>query len=412
MRTLIAAFVIAAGAALGCSTTPGADASVDGAPPFVDTFAPSDRTVATDAPIGTDTVVPGVDVPVAPDAMPPSGPTVVYVGMENGTIGVYEMNTATAALTARGSVAAGSNPSFVAVAADARHLYAVDETSSGTVGAFAIDPATGALTFLNRIGSGGDGPTHLSLDRAGRYVLVANYNAGSVATLTVETDGRLGRMVDLERPGNNAHSIGTDPDNRFALAPCLGSNLVAQFAFDPTTGALTPNAPPSVAAAGGAGPRHFAFHTSGRYAYVINETNDTVTAYTYDATRGTLAPIHTVSTLPAGVSGDTNTCAEIVVAPSGQFVYGSNRGHDSIAIFSVDTATGRLTPVGHQPTGGRTPRNFTVDATGTYLFSANQASNNVVAFRIDPARGTLSQLGTTTVPGRPAWVGVVRLPGR
>jgi 6-phosphogluconolactonase len=252
------------------------------------------------------------------------------------------------------------------------------------------------------------------VDKEGKNVLVANYGGGSVAALPIQADGRLreassfiqhkGSSVNPKRQeGPHAHSINLDTANRFACAADLGLDQVLVYQFDATKGTLTPHTPPFAAVAPGAGPRHFAFHPSGRYAYVINEMNSTVTAFTYDAQQGTLKELHTLSTLPAGFKGNNST-AEVQVHPSGKFLYGSNRGHDSIAIFTIDQDTGRLTAAGHELTQGRTPRNFGIDPTGSYLLAANQATDTIVVFRIDPQTGNLKATGQTVSMPTPVCV--------
>lgn len=343
----------------------------------------------------------------------PVGTPYVYVGSYANAIHVFELDRDTGALTARGApVSAPPSPSFLAVAPDARHLFAVNEadnvdgTGSGAVSAFSVDAGTGALTFLNRVSSQGAGPAHVSTDRSGRFVFVANYNGGSVAVFPVSDDGRLGAAVDTEAHGGGAqsHAVVVDPSNRYLFVPNKGLSNVAQYRFDATTGALTPGSPAALALPSGAGSRHLAFHPSLPYAYLINELDDTLSALAFDAAAGTLSVLQTLSTLPDGVDGGDNSGAEVQVAPSGSFVYGSNRGHDSIVIYSVDAATGRLTLVGHQPTGGSTPRSFHIEASGEYMLVANQSSNEVVTFRVDRATGGLSELGAVDVPS-PAFVG-------
>jgi 6-phosphogluconolactonase len=338
----------------------------------------------------------------------------VYVGTYTSSgkskgIYLFEMNLATGALTPKGLSAETVNPSFLAVHPSCRFLYSVGEISdfagkkSGAVNAFAIDPRTGHLTLLNQQMSHGMGPCHLVVDSAGKHVLVANYGGGSVAALPIQADGKLGeatstiqhtgKSVNAQRQESpHAHSVNLDAANKFAFAADLGLDKVLVYRFDAAKGTLTPNDPPAATVAPGAGPRHFAFHPSGRFAYVINEIDLTVTAFSYDAGKGVLKEMQAISTLPAGVERQGST-AEIVAHPSGKFLYGSNRGHDSIAIFSIDEKTGKLTAVGHQSTLGKTPRNFNVDPTGTYLLAANQGSDNIVVFRIDPKTGGLTPTG-------------------
>lgn len=317
-------------------------------------------------------------------------------------IHVYRLNMADGSLKAVGTAGGIANPSFLSIHPSGKFLYAVGEVSNfegkkaGGVAAFALDPATGKLTPLNQQASGGAGPCHITVDKAGKTALVANYGGGSVASLPIGADGKLsaaatvvqhvGSSVNKGRQTSpHAHSINVDAASKFAFAADLGLDKVLIYKLDSDKGTMTANDPPSAAVAPGSGPRHFAFHPSGKYAYVINEMSQTVTAFSYDAVKGALAELHTLSTVSEPVKG--NSTAEIVCHPSGKWVYGSNRGHDSIAVFAVDEATGRLKVVGHEPTGGRTPRNFNVDPTGTYLLAANQGTGSVVVFRIDQTTG-------------------------
>lgn len=341
------------------------------------------------------------------------GKLMVYVGTYTGTkskgVYVFGMDLASGAVTPARLAGEAVNPSFVAIHPSQRFLYAVGEVSdfagkkSGGVSAFAIDSSTGNLTLLNQQSSGGTGPCHLVVDKAGKNVLVANYGGGSVAVLPIQADGRLseascfiqhtGKSVNPRRQeAPHAHSINLDAANNFAFVADLGLDKVLVYRFDAMKGTLTPNDPPAASVAPGAGPRHFAFHPSGRYAYVINEMGNTVTAFSYDAQKGVLTAIQTLSTLPQGYTEVSHT-AEVQVHPSGKFLYGSNRGHDSIAVYSIDQNTGRLTLVGIPSTQGKTPRNFGIDPTGTFLLAANQDSDNVVVFRIDPQTGELKPTG-------------------
>jgi 6-phosphogluconolactonase len=283
----------------------------------------------------------------------------------------------------------------------------VNEGSPGNVVAFSINQTTGALTRLNQQSSTGDGPAHVSVDRQGRWVLVANYNGGNAAVLPIGQDGRLAAQVDTESfgGGSQAHMILTSPDNHYAYVPCKGRDIVAMFAFEVATGALTATTPPTLTLPAGTGPRHLDFHPSGRFAYLVGELNSTLTALGINTANGTMTRIEAESSLPAGFSG-SNTGADVHVSPNGRFVYSSNRGHNSIAIFSIDQTTGSLTLVGHQPTGGNTPRNFHIDPSGTFLLAANQGSGTVVVFRIGP-EGRLSSTGNAVNVNAPAFVGVV-----
>ncbi len=334
----------------------------------------------------------------------------VYVGTYTGrgSKGIYafEFNLRTGEASQPRLVAETPDPSFLAIHPNAQFLYAVNEIWSGgkegSVSAFAIQP-DGSLKFLNQQSSKGVGPCHLTVDKTGKFVLVVNYGSGSVAVFPVLPDGRLGEAVctiqhegksvnPQRQEGPHAHSINLDPANKFAIVADLGIDKLLVYRFDAVKGVLEPNDPPFATTAPGAGPRHTSFHPNGKFLYAINELNSTVTAYSYDAAKGVLTELQTVSTLPEGFAGN-NTTAEVQVHPSGKFLYGSNRGHDSIAIFAIDEATGRLTPTGHQPTQGKTPRNFGIDPTGTYLFAANQDSDNIVVFRIDAQTGRLEPSG-------------------
>jgi 6-phosphogluconolactonase len=359
---------------------------------------------------------------------PRAGKCRVYLGTysSGGSRGIYQsrLDVATGRLEPAELAAEAVNPSFVVAHPKGRFLYAISEIGgfggkkSGALSAFAIDPASGKLTLLNQQATEGDGPCHLAVDPSGRCALVANYGGGSVACLPIGADGRLGPATSFHQhrgasvskqrqEGPHAHCVTVDPAQRFVLAADLGIDRVMIYRFDPANGTLAPNDPPSFAASPGAGPRHVAFHPGGRIAYVINELNSTVTVAGYDPERGTLAARQTVSTLPAGFHG-ANTTAEIQVHPSGRFVYGSNRGHDSIAIFAVEPETGRLRPLGHEPTQGRNPRNFVLDPSGRFLLAANQDGANVVVFHIDPETGRLHPTGSSIRVAMPVCIEIVR----
>ena len=331
----------------------------------------------------------------------------VVVGGTDGSVSIYGLDAAAGKLTLLKSVNAGNYPSFVALDPAHARLYAVNEADA-KVAAFAVNPQTLELTFLNRVDSGGGAPAFVSVDRSGKFVLVANYNGGTARVIPIGADGSLGAFSDHESPGMNPHLFVTDPANRFAFVPNKGSDTISQYAFDAVTGKLTANPVPSVKTAAGAGPRHLAFHPNGKLAYVINELDDTLVAYAYDAASGQLTLLHALSTLPAEANGAGNTCAEVVVAPSGAFVYGSNRGHDSIATFAIG-GDGKLTFVGTTPSGGNVPRSFALSADGSLMLVANE-SGNVTSFRVDPATGALSKLLVNDVPPKPQFVGIFSFP--
>ena len=338
----------------------------------------------------------------------------VYVGTYTGpkSKGIYllEFDLLTGALTPKGVAAETPSPSFLAVHPSKKFLYAANEVGSfggqktGSVSAFAIDPKTGALTPLNSQPSGGADPCYVIVDPTGKNVLVANYSGGSLEVLPIAPDGKLGSPTSLiqhkgssvnkaRQEGPHAHAIDLDASGKLAVAADLGLDKLMVYRFDPEKGTLTPNATPSASVAPGAGPRHFAFHPDGRHAYAINEMASTVTVFDFDPSRGTFSELQTISTRKPGATRAGNSTAEIMVHPSGKFVYGSNRGDDTLAIYSVDPASGKLSPVGHQSTGGKNPRSFGIDPTGQFLIAANVDSDTAVVFRVDPQSGLLKQVG-------------------
>lgn len=316
------------------------------------------------------------------------------------------------------------NPSFLDIDRKRRLLFAVSEVSNfegkqvGAVSAFSIDPATGKLTLINQQPSMGTGPCHLVLDNAGRHVLVANYGSGSVAVVPVGPDGRLGAAtatvqhtgssVNPDRQkGPHAHCLILDPANRFAFACDLGLDKILVYRYDADKGTLTPNDPPFATVKPGAGPRDMVFRPDSRFAYVGNEMQSTITAFAYDAKAGRLTDIQTVSTLPSDFQGQ-NSIAEIAMHPSGRYVYISNRGHNSVAVFSVDSSKGTLTLLQHQNTGGRTPRHFGLEPDARRLIMANQQSDNLLVNRIGKD-GRLTSSGELVSTPTPVYVGF--LPG-
>jgi 6-phosphogluconolactonase len=348
----------------------------------------------------------------------------VYIGTYTGpkSKGIYrcELDLATGKLSTPEVAAEVTSPSFLAIHPNQKHLYSVNEISDlkgkkvGGVSAFAIDAKTGALTLLNQQGSGGAGPCHLTVDRAGKNVLAANYGSGSVCVLPVADDGRLreascvvqhkGSSVDKARQqGPHAHSVNVDAHNRYAFVADLGLDKVMIYKLDAPHGTLTANEPPAFVTRPGAGPRHFAFHPDGKAAYVINEMACTINSMVYDPERGALSERQDVSTLPDILKPGYST-AEVQVHPSGKFVYGSNRGQNSIAIFKVHPTTYVLLPAGHQGHHVKTPRAFGIDPTGAYLIVANQDGHSLVVFRIDQASGALTPTGSEIQVGSPVCV--------
>jgi 6-phosphogluconolactonase len=335
----------------------------------------------------------------------------------SGSKGIYAVHfdTATGRLSALAPVAELQNPSWVTLSRDRRFLYAVSEVGvpgasgvpTGLVVAYAVG-ADGKLAELNRVGSGGADPCHLAVSRSGRTVAVANYTGGSIVAFHVGDDGRLGTPTKDQHIGKgpnaqrqeraHAHSTDFAADDRFLLSCDLGNDRVYVYRHDARAGTIGATHPASVGLEPGAGPRHLALHPSGRYVYVLTELSSAVAVFAWNPASGKLVQRQSVSTLPVGTSV-TNNPAEIAVHPNGRVVYASNRGHDSIAVFSVDARTGHLTLVANTPTGGSAPRNFALDPTGRWLLAANQRSDSIVIFAIDQTTGTLKPSGATlTVP--------------
>src|SRR5271155_709819 len=350
----------------------------------------------------------------ASPAPKPKGAELVFVGTytsKSASKGIYSLrfDEHSGRLSALAVAAESVDPSFVAVDPSGRYLYAVNEVGnyaggkSGAISAYAIDRSSGKLTLLNQVASGGADPCFVSFDKTGKYLLVANYTGGSVGVFPLGADGKLGAAAAVEQhqghgvieerqEGPQAHWIATSPDNRYALEVDLGLDQVLVDKFDAASGALTPNDPPFARVEPGAGPRHLVFSPNGQFAFVTNEIGSTVTVFSYDAATGTLEAKQAIGTLPADYNGPNDT-AEIAVHPSGKFLYVSNRGRDSIAIFGVAPKTGVLTFVGDFLTRGKTPRNFAIDPSGHYLLAANEDTNDIEVFRIDGSTGELSFTG-------------------
>jgi 6-phosphogluconolactonase len=351
----------------------------------------------------------------------PNKPFLVYVGTytnKTASKGIYAylFDPVVGKLTGLGVAAESEDPSFLAAHSNGKYLYAVNEIDhfggqkSGAVSSFAIDSKNGKLTLLNQASTQGAGPCYISLDKTGKFILVANYDGGSIAVFPIREDGSLasasafvqhsGSSVDKERQeGPHAHWIGTSPDNRFVLAADLGLDEILVYRFNSAKGTLAPDTPPFAKLNPGAGPRHLAFHPNGKFAYALTEMGSSVAAFAYKAGKGSLSPLQTVSTLSIlrkDYSG-VKEAAEIAVHPNGKFLYASNRaGIDTISTFSVDPVKGTLKLKDEYPTMGKTPRNFAIDPTGKFLLSANQESNNIVIFRIDSTTGALSPTGEVT----------------
>ncbi len=336
---------------------------------------------------------------------------IVYVGTftQGASEGIYRLrfDTTSGRLSRESVIPAKYDPSFLAIHPNRRYLYAAGRVAgeNGFVAAFALDPHTGQATLLNRQSSLGNGPCHLSLAAGGRYVLTANYNSGSVAVLPVREDGALepatcsvqhaGASVNPERQsGPHAHSINMAPGDAFAYVADLGLDKILCYRWDPAAGRLTPGDVPATEVAKGSGPRHFCFHPNGGWAYLINELNNAVVAYAYDAGSGALRELQTIPALPARPDHDAaNYGADIHMHPAGRFLYGSIRGNDSIVIYRIDQNSGGLELAGHASSRGLWPRNFALDPAGRILLAANEKSDNIVSFRVDQQTGSLTPTG-------------------
>src|SRR5437867_1464656 len=367
---------------------------------------------------------------VSAESMAAKKDTLVYVGNYTGakSKGIYLFRLQPegteglqdVALVPLGLAAETPNPSFLEIDLKRRLLFSVNEINefegkpAGAISAFSIDPATGKLTLLNQRSSMGKGPCHLLLDREGRNLLVANYGGGSVAVLPVQRDGRLGEATDFvqhsgkstnpdRQKGPHAHCVTLDPANRFAFVCDLGLDKVMTYRFDAKKGKLAPNEPPFTLIAPGAGPRHMVFRPDGRFAYVINELNSTINVFAYDPKVGRLKELQTISTLPGSWEG-ANTTAEVGIHPSGKYLFASNRGHNSVVLFSIDPGKGTLTWIEAQDTGGKTPRHFGIEPSGKLLAIANQNSDTVLAARIDAGSGRFKPSGVFAEVPSPACV--------
>jgi 6-phosphogluconolactonase len=364
----------------------------------------------------------------------PNKPYLVYVGTYTNKsaskgIYVYSFDPGTGKLTSLGVAAESEDPSFLALHPSGKYLYAVNEIDhfgaqkSGAASAFSIDPKTGKLTLLNQAATRGAGPCHISLDKSGKFALVANYDGGSVSSFPVHDDGTLGEAADFvqhhgssvnkeRQEGPHAHWIGSSPDNHFVLAADLGLDEVLIYRFNSAKGTLTPDNPPYAKVNPGAGPRHLAFHPNGKFAYVLTELEDSVTAFAYKASNGSLSPLQTVSALSIlrkDYKGPKEA-AEIAVHPNGKFLYASNRaGIDTISVFSINAAKGTLSLRDEYPTMGKTPRNFAIDPTGKFLLAANQESSNIVVFRIDSTTGALTPTGEIVEAPAPVYITFLQL---
>jgi len=328
-------------------------------------------------------------------------------------INVYQIDAATGNWTPL-QLLPEVNPSFLTFDRQKRMLYSA-HGDGGEATAYRIDPASGRLAVVNKQATNGKNGVSLAVDATNRYLVLANYSSGTVTVLPINADGSLGPLSDLytlpgkpgphkaEQASSHPHDVVFDPRLRFIVVPDKGLDADFVFRLDTATGKLASAETPSVASRPGAGPRHCAFHPTAPYTYVINELDSTITTFRFDPDRGTLAALQVITTLPPSFTGNSTT-SEIAVSPSGRFVYGSNRGHDSLAIFSIDQASGVLSPVGWEPTQGKTPRFFAIEPSGTFLYAANQNSDTIVTFRVDQATGKLTPTGHVVKTGSPVCI--------
>ena len=334
---------------------------------------------------------------------------------------IFKFDPATGTLSPHGLAEGVRNASYLVLDRKREYLYCVNEMKEfngqfgGGASAYRIDQKTGGLTYLNSQPTLGGDPCHIIIDKTGKYVLVANFMSGSFIVYPILTDGSLGEKSDFvqhegssvdpkRQTGPHAHAVEFSNDGNFIFVPDLGMDKVMIYAFDKATGTVKPGTQPWVATKPGAGPRQLVMHPKGKYAYLINELDSTMTAFAYDETTGALTELHTLSTLPPEGFDKHTSCAEVQITPDGRFLYGSNRGHNSLVVYAVDAATGRLGLVGHESTRGEIPRNFEVSPTGRFLIAANQDTNNLVPFRLDPETGKLTAVGQSIEAGTPICV--------
>lgn len=331
----------------------------------------------------------------------------VYVGSyakaESEGVRVYRLNTDNGSLTLQQGVAGIANPSFLSLNQEQKRLYVVSELGAalGTVTSFSVNPEDGSLAYLNEQSSFGKASCYVTVDQNSRTLILANYTSGNVTSYPIEADGKIGEAADnIQHEGSSIrpdrqgephpHAAVIDPSGKYACIPDLGLDQIKIYRIDYTTSKLIPHQ--EAQAHPGAGPRHLVFHASLPYAYVINELDSTITAYSYSEEGEILRRVQTVNALPEDFAGES-TCADIHISPSGNYLYGSNRGHDSIVVYHINQADGTLTYVEHTPTLGRTPRNFAITPDGRYLLAANQDTHTIVTFALDRESGRLTETG-------------------
>ena len=330
---------------------------------------------------------------------------------------VYKFNSNTGDLSAVGKAAGLKNPTFLTVSPNQKFVYAVGETDpNGSVSAFSFDKKTGSLTKLNTQDVQGSGTCYITVDKTGKWIMTGNYGGGNVSVLPIQADGSIGKPtqnIQHEGKGVNAnrqesphvHSVNIAPNNKDVFVADLGTDKIVTYQLDAQTGKLTNGTPAFTKTADGAGPRHFTIHPNGKFAYIIQELNSTITAYNYG--KGALSEIQTISTLPKDFKGD-NSCADIHISQDGKFLYGSNRFSDNMVIYSIDPKTGKLTYIANQPVGGKVPRNFMIDPTGKWVLVANQDTDNIVVFKRDAIKGTLTPTGKEVKVSMPVCLQMIK----
>ncbi|MES2518027.1 MAG: lactonase family protein [Bacteroidota bacterium] len=340
-----------------------------------------------------------------------------YTSGKSEGIYVYKFNTVTGEFKAESIAKNLKNPSFLAVSPNEKYVYSAGEIdNNGAIYAFSFDKKSGSLTQLSTQTSNGNYPCHVAVDKTGKWVIVGNYGAGSLTVLPVEANGGLGsptQTIQHEGKGTNAerqekahvHSINIAPNNVDVFVPDLGIDKIMTYSLDAKTGKLSNGNPPFTKVKDGTGPRHFTIHPNGKFAYVIQELTSEVTVFDYQ--KGALNAIQSISTLPADYKGN-NSCADIHISPDGKFLYGSNRFHDSIVIYSIDSKTGKLTYITNQSVMGQVPRNFMIDPTGNYVLVANQKTDNIVIFKRDTVKGTLTPTGKEIAVPTPVCLKMVK----
>jgi 6-phosphogluconolactonase len=337
----------------------------------------------------------------------------MYVSLQDDDqVLVLTLDSGSGKISPKGRVPVAGGPSPMAISPDRQVLYVGHRNVPG-ITSFRIDPQTGDLTQSGTV-SPEAAPTFLSTDRSGRYLLSSYYQGAHAAVHPIGADGAVGGPpIEWLETAIGAHAMQTDPSNKYAFVPHIdnrgGPNAIFQFKFDPNTGRLTPNSPPRVGQPAGTGPRHFCFHPARDILYFSNEQGSSVTGYNFDPAGGTLSPFQTISTLPAGYR-ETNSCSQIQISPSGKFLFAPNRGHNSIASFSVDAASGRLTAIGHVSTEDR-PSAFSLDPQGRFVVSAGSETDRLASYRVNVDSGELIPLETYLVGKRPMWVLITDLGG-